>query len=99
MEAPKSKRRPWTIERGVTNYEKKRRNQSFYNSRAWRKLRQRILDSEPLCRSCKAKGIITEATEIDHIKPINESGNKWDINNLQPLCKSCHSSKTAKENS
>jgi 5-methylcytosine-specific restriction protein A len=40
---------------------------------------------------------LTEAKEVDHIKPISEGGEAFDIGNLQSLCVSCHAKKSAKE--
>ena len=59
-----------------------------------RKIRAIVMKEEPLCRHCKAKGIRTPGTEMDHI-----DGNPHNIDrdNLQMLCKSCHSKKTIKE--
>lgn len=71
---------------------------AFYNSREWRELREYILSLNPLCVSCKEKDRLVPATEIDHIIPISADPSKrLDINNLQPLCKSCHSEKTYRE--
>lgn len=68
--------------------------QRFYQSARWKTIRAIVLREEPLCRHCYAKNIITMATEVDHI-----DGNyrNVDRSNLQPLCKPCHSKKTAKE--
>jgi 5-methylcytosine-specific restriction enzyme A len=41
-----------------------------YDTR-WRRLRLRVLAREPLCRSCRARGLIKAAIEIDHIVPLN----------------------------
>ena len=46
---------------------------------------------EPLCRHCKARGLIVAASEVDHI---NNVASDNDPDNLQALCKSCHSRKT-----
>ena len=41
-------------------------------------------------------GTTRVATEVDHIQPLSRGGgHEWD--NLQALCKSCHSKKTARE--
>ena len=69
----------------------------FYNWE-WRKFRDRYVKEHPLCIHCLAKEILTPTQEVDHIRP--HQGSKdlfWDESNLQPLCKSCHSSKTVKE--
>lgn len=64
----------------------------------WRKLRAAFHREHPLCEECRTKGILTPAMDVDHIIP--HKGNQqlmWDKNNLQALCKSCHSRKTARE--
>ena len=58
---------------------------------AWRKLRESVLNMEPLCRHCTARGLIVAASEVDHI---NNVASDNDPDNLQALCKSCHSRKT-----
>ena len=58
---------------------------------AWRRLRESVLNMEPLCRHCKARGLIVAASEVDHI---NNVASDNDPDNLQALCKSCHSRKT-----
>ena len=63
------------------------------NSAAWRKLRQRVLAEEPLCRHCAAQGAVVVATEVDHMR--GAADNSRDA--LQALCKPCHSIKTMAE--
>ena len=65
---------------------------SFYNSRAWRRLRAWTLAGEPMCRSCNKV-----ATVVDHILPIRLGGERMDPENLQPLCASCHNKKSRSE--
>lgn len=61
---------------------------------AWRRLRTVVLAEEPLCRHCRTR----PATEVDHIRPHRgDETLMWDRANLQGLCKSCHSRKTATE--
>ena len=62
----------------------------------WRRLRKLVIHREPLCRQCKKEGRLTLATEVDHIIPLAQGGTN-ELDNLQPLCHSCHSRKTAKE--
>lgn len=62
------------------------------NSYAWQKLRASVLAGEPLCRDCHARGIVTEATDVDHHD--GNPGNN-DPDNLVPLCHADHSRKTA----
>ncbi|MDC0325220.1 HNH endonuclease [bacterium] len=66
-----------------------------YGSR-WQKLRLMVLKREPLCRHCNIQGQITLATDVDHIISLVRGGTN-ELNNLQPLCHSCHSKKTARE--
>lgn len=68
-----------------------------YNSR-WRKAREEYLAKHPLCQSCMLQGKRITATVVDHITP--HKGDKklfWDSTNWRPLCASCHSRKTVKE--
>ena len=50
------------------------------------------------CRECSKRGIRTRATDVDHI--VDHKGD-WDVfcdpSNLESLCHSCHSRKTARE--
>jgi 5-methylcytosine-specific restriction protein A len=68
-------------------------NHPWYKTKDWYSLRIRRLKEEPLCRYCKAKGRVTQATTVDHI--VAHKGN-WLLftgyHNTQSLCTSCHSS-------
>ena len=61
--------------------------------RKWRKTRARIIARDPICR---APGCIHPSTDVDHIVP-KALGGSDDDDNLQGLCKTCHSRKTARE--
>lgn len=66
----------------------------LYYSVKWRKLRERQLVENPLCIECGNVGL-----DVDHI--IDHKGNIdlfYDLNNLQTLCKACHSRKTMTTN-
>ena len=66
--------------------------------RDWRRLRALYLRRNPLCCDPWGDhgGRPVVAAEVDHILPIRQGGgNDWD--NLQALCKACHSKKTAAE--
>lgn len=61
--------------------------------RRWRKLRLMYLRAHPICEEpeCGAASF-----DVHHIIPLSEGGtNAWE--NLQALCHSCHSKKTAEE--
>lgn len=79
-------------------YNRNRKFKKLYNSSRWQRLRKKVLTKHPLCVECEKKGILTPATEVDHIVPHHGSEALfWDEDNLQALCKSCHDKKTAKE--
>ncbi len=70
----------------------------LYNTRAWRDSRLAFLKRNPVCVDCDELGVVTEATEVDHIEP--HRGDRalfFDRSNWQSLCKPCHSRKTARE--
>jgi len=60
--------------------------------RTWQNLRLMVLRRSPLCLKC-GQG----ASQVDHITPIRKGGARLDPQNLQSLCHSCHSKKTATE--
>lgn len=80
------------------NKSKNRPGDPFYNGQAWRRLRKLVLSEEPLCRHCRQKGRTTAASEVDHIvSRKKDQSREYDRENLQSLCKSCHSAKTSRE--
>lgn len=58
----------------------------------WQIRRQYVLDRDPVCRICGT----SPSEEVDHIIPRARGGSDRS-ENLQGLCKSCHSRKTASE--
>ena len=69
----------------------------IYNSAKWQKLRNAYLMEHPLCERCLEKGIIKEAAEIHHKKPISTGNSNsemreiaYDYDNLMSLCTECH---------
>ena len=71
----------------------------MYGTDIWRDdLRPMQLIREPFCRICAQHGHRVRATDVDHI--VDHRGD-WalfiDRDNLQSLCHSCHSRKTAAE--
>lgn len=66
-----------------------------YSSR-WQRFRLVYLAEHPLCEVCKTAGRVEAATDVHHIDgrgPLGERG--YDPANLESLCHSCHSKKTA----
>lgn len=73
----------------------KRRGQEFYNSRAWKKLRDLFIRQNPLCKNCRGNGKTVEANVVDHVIPIEAGGACLNWDNLQSLCHLCHNQKSA----
>lgn len=58
--------------------------------RPWRRIRDRVLKRDGyLCQPCKAKGRVTPATEVHHIKA-RANGGTDDEANLVSTCHPCH---------
>ena len=101
---PDKKNRPWIPKRkkriDMLNINKSRAHpdmMAFYNSSTWRSLRRYKIQINPLCENCESKGLTEPGVEIDHIIAIRDGGERLGMNNLQTLCRSCHSSKSAQE--
>ena len=61
----------------------------------WQRVRGAYLAAHPLCADPhkRHEGVVVVATEVHHITPRSQGGtNRWD--NLQALCKPCHSHHT-----
>jgi len=72
----------------------------LYSSKTWRTMREHQLQAAPLCAYCLSLGYVTAATVADHVRP--HRGNLalfYDAGNLQSLCKPCHDSVKAREES
>jgi len=70
----------------------------LYRTGQWQALRRQQLTMKPLCAECLRAGKYTLASEVDHVIPHrNDLQLFFDPANLQSLCRSCHSSKTARE--
>ncbi len=83
------------LARRIDEARRARRGNRKYDRRAWRDgVRPQQLRLEPLCRHCKARGWLVQATEVDHI---DGNADNDEPSNLQSLCKACHSRKTAAE--
>ncbi|WP_409076640.1 HNH endonuclease [Nitratireductor rhodophyticola] len=62
---------------------------------AWRKVRGEHLAANPRCVECGGK-----ATHVDHIQSVREAPRRrLDRTNLRSMCHSCHSRRTARDQS
>jgi len=68
----------------------------YYGTADWERRRKRILERDPFCVACKAKGKLEPSRVADHIVPRAKGGSD-DESNLQGLCFQCHSRKTIQE--
>ncbi|AMP65638.1 HNH endonuclease [Campylobacter jejuni] len=73
-------------------FKRDKQSSDFYNSVAWRKLRNAFINKNPFCAKCGKFAKI-----IDHIVPIKQGGEKLSEENLQSLCIVCHNEKTKNE--
>jgi 5-methylcytosine-specific restriction endonuclease McrA len=65
----------------------------LYSTARWKRLRERQLTIEPLCRFCQEAEVIEVATVADHIVPHGgDEARFYDPDNLQSLCAACHNS-------
>lgn len=77
------------------HYDKYKRDpkiRKFYNSVAWKKIRQFVMERDNfLCVECSKQGIAEAAQDVHHIKKISEH---WDErlnqDNLMSVCRKCH---------
>lgn len=62
--------------------------------RAWKRIRDKYVQTHPFCEECFEKGILTPTEEVHHKLPLSRGGTHAQ-ENLMALCKSCHSRITA----
>ena len=88
------KRRPWQPDPSKWQTQE---DNKFYHTTQWRKLRASFITAHPICVECESKGLVVQATVVDHITSIRFGGSPTNEENLQSLCTSCHNSKSSKE--
>lgn len=71
--------------------------QKLIHAARWLRLRKDTLTAHPLCQRCGRQGLLTPATEVHHIKPVEEALTRaertrrmYDPHNLLALCHACH---------
>lgn len=80
------------------------KKQGFYHTPAWRRLRIQALERDHyLCQACLRKKRFTKATEVHHIKEVEDFPElALTLSNLESLCWPCHEetkNKTGKQKS
>lgn len=65
----------------------------------WRKYSQAYRKTHPYCRPCEQAGRVTLSYAVDHIIPVSgpDDPRFWEPENHQPICHSCHSTKTNRQ--
>ena len=54
---------------------------------------KKVLARDPICRVCNQR----LSTEVDHIVPLSQGGDPWDLDGLQGICGPCHHVKSGQE--
>ncbi len=67
------------------------------HSARWLRLRREVLTRHPLCARCEEEGRVRTATEVHHVRPVEEATClrekellMFSPSNLRPLCHDCH---------
>ena len=97
---PKRIKPVWGQSQRTGFQEQNRKTDERYHTVRWRKTRKLKLMQQPNCVECEKRGIISVATDVDHIEPMRQGDPDekfWDLDGLQCLCSSHHKSKSAKE--
>lgn len=69
------------------------RHREIYDTAKWRHTRKAQLARTPICERCDSR----LAAEVHHRQALEDGGHPWHPDNLESLCKSCHSTQTRKE--
>jgi len=72
--------------------ERKYKKGMLYNTKKWRRFSKWYRKKYPFCKKCDKL-----ASDVDHIIPIKEGGDPYNLKNLQALCKTCHAKKTKED--
>ena len=71
--------------------------QQLIHTTKWLQLRRAVLTAHPLCEICRQHDEITPATEVHHIRPVEEAfghaerrRRMYDPKNLMAVCHDCH---------
>ena len=80
-------------------YKRDELSRTFYRTQRWIETRKKKLHISPFCEECQRNGTMVVGKIVDHIVPIKQGGEPYDLDNLQTLCWSCHSRKSIEEGS
>ena len=83
------------VDKQYNEYGRDNFTKNFYKTPEWLHARKQQLNQHPFCAECLKAGKRTRATMVDHIVPIKQGGERFAPSNLQSLCWSCHSRKSA----
>lgn len=72
-----------------------REKHALYNTARWRRFRLIILNDRPVCEYCQRRGYLTASNEVHHRIALKAGGAPLDPNNVDALCKPCHSRETS----
>ena len=71
--------------------------QKLIHTARWLWLRKAVLTAHPLCQRCERENLVTPATEVHHVRPVEEAvtlaekrQRMYDPTNLRALCHDCH---------
>jgi len=70
--------------------------QKIYNDKRWKIVREKAMIRDlMMCCECRRNGISTLGEEVDHVIELQDRIDlAFDLDNLEYLCKPCHSKKT-----
>ena len=68
-----------------------RAGKAIYNTKRWQMTRKAYLAKQPLCET---EGCGEIATDVHHRVDLADGGDPWNLEGLEALCHSCHSSTT-----
>ena len=70
-------------------FERKYNHSERYDSR-WKQVRDLYIKNNLFCEECMKNGHLVRATLVHHKVPIEFGGAKYDFENLESICNSCH---------
>ncbi len=84
----------------TSNWGQQRRSKGhqWYKTPQWQRLRRKVMVAANYKCAIQGKDCRIVASEVDHV--VSHLGNKsrfFDLENLQAICRVCHSRKTARE--